>query len=306
MMPRSFRLLVAALVALFVLPLGAAQAQDRLPVVASFSILGDFVSQVGGDRIDLRTLVGPDGDAHTFQPSPSDAKAVGSAKVVFVNGLGFEGWVPRLVKASGSAATIVETAATLAKSALPFEDDHGHGHDHGSVDPHVWQSVAHARVIVSAIRDGLIAADPAGKATYEANATAYLAELDGLEAEVKASIATIPAERRKVITSHDAFGYFAQAYGIAFIAPQGVSTETEANAKAVARIIRQISKEAVPAVFVENISDPRLIRRIADETKARIGGTLYSDALSAPDGPAGTYIAMMRHNIKELVSALAP
>lgn len=307
-MPRHVRLFIAALAALLVLPFGATQAQERLPVVASFSILGDFVAQVGGDRINLRTLVGPDGDAHTFQPSPADAKAVGSAKIVFVNGLGFEGWMPRLVKASGSDARVIETASSLANAALPFDDDHGHdhGHNHGAVDPHVWQSVAHAKVIVGAIRDGLIAADPAGEALYEANAAAYLASLEALEADVKTSIAAIPPERRKVITSHDAFGYFAQAYGVAFIAPQGVSTETEANAKAVARIIKQIRKEAVPAVFVENISDPRLIRRIADETKARIGGTLYSDALSTPDGPAGTYIAMVRHNIRELVSALAP
>jgi zinc/manganese transport system substrate-binding protein len=293
---------------------GPAFAQDaapatKLPVVASFSILGDFVKEVGGDRIAVSTLVGPNGDAHVFQPAPADAKKVAAAKVVFVNGLGFEGWMNRLIKASGTKATIV--VATKGVAPRKMEEEEG-GHDHGKdahaheeTDPHAWQSVANAKLYVANVRDGLIAADPAGKATYEANATAYLAKLDALDAEVKAAIATIPAERRRIITSHDAFGYFGAAYGMEFIAPQGVSTEAEASAKDVAKIIRQIKTEKIPAVFMENISDPRLVKRIADETGAKIGGEVYSDALSDDKGPASTYIDMIENNIRAFSSALS-
>lgn len=312
-----FRALLAALAvvvgAIIVAPVTTpANAQEPMPVVASFSILGDLVANIGGDRVAISVLVGPDGDGHTFQPSPADARTVAAAKVVIMNGVGFEGWMPRLIKASGTKATFVEAGAGVSVRAMPEEEagdhDHDHGdqgHDHGGQDPHVWQSVANAKIMVGNIRDGLIAADPAGRSVYEANATTYLAKLDALEAEIKTVVAAIPADRRKVITSHDAFGYFAAAYGVSFIAPQGVSTETEANAKAVARIIRQIREQKIPAVFLENISDPRLIKRIAEETEAKIGGTLFSDALSPPDGPAGTYIDMMRHNIRELTGALS-
>ncbi len=310
--PRLFARLLALVsilgIVLLMPPVGPASAQDRLPVIASFSILGDLLANVGGDRVSVTVLVGPDGDGHTFQPSPKDARTIADAKLVFVNGAGFEGWMPRLIKASGTKAVVVETSASIAFRAnedTKGDHDHGHAHDHGADDPHVWQSVANARIMVGNIRDGLIAADPAGRAIYEANASAYIAKLDALEAEITAAVAAIPAERRKVITTHDAFGYFGAAYGVTFIAPQGVSTETEANAKAVARIIRQIREQAIPAVFLENISDPRLIKRIAEETKAKIGGTLFSDALSPPDGPAGTYIDMMRHNIRELTGALS-
>ncbi len=178
-------------------------------------------------------------------------------------------------------------------------------HDHGGTDPHAWQSVDNAEVYVANIRDALIAADPAGKATYEANAAAYTAKLDALDAQVKAAIAAIPAERRRIITSHDAFGYFGAAYGMDFVAPQGVSTESEASAKDVARIIRQIKAEKIPAVFMENISDPRLVKRIAAETDAKIGGELYSDALSDDKGPASTYIDMMQNNIRQFSAALS-
>lgn len=288
-------------------PLGVF-AQEKLPVVASFSILGDFVRQVGGDRISVTTLVGPDGDAHVYSPTPADAKAMAAAKLVLVNGLHFEGWLPRLVKSSGTKATM----ATATKGITPLEadDDHddkamgGHAHAHGHDDPHAWQSVANAKIYVANIRDALSAADPAGKASYEANATAYLAELDKLEAEVKAAIARIPAQRRKAITTHDAFGYFVKAYGIAFVAPQGVSTEAEASARDVARIIRQVKAQKIPAVFLENVTNPRLVEQIARESGAKVGGRLYSDALSAESGPAGTYIRMMKHNISEIEKAL--
>ncbi len=289
-------------------PFGAF-AQEKLPVVASFSILGDFARQIGGDRVSVTTLVGPDGDAHVYSPTPADAKAMAAAKLVLVNGLHFEGWLPRLVKSSGTKATMAE--ATKGITPLEADDDHddkgkgGHAHAHGHDDPHAWQSVANAKLYVANIRDALSAADPAGKASYEANATAYLAELDTLEGEVKAAIARIPAERRKAITTHDAFGYFVKAYGIAFVAPQGVSTEAEASARDVARIIRQVKAQKIPAVFLENVTNPRLVEQIARESGAKVGGRLYSDALSAESGPAGTYIRMMKHNISEIEKALA-
>lgn len=289
-------------------PLGAF-AQEKLPVVASFSILGDFARQVGGDRVSVTTLVGPDGDAHVYSPTPADAKAMAAARLVLVNGLHFEGWLPRLVKSSGTKATM----ATATKGITPLEagDDHdekgkgGHAHAHGHDDPHAWQSVANAKIYVANIKDALSAADPAGKASYEANATAYLAELDKLEGEVKAAVARIPAQRRKAIATHDAFSYFVKAYGIAFVAPQGVSTEAEASARDVARIIRQVKAQKIPAVFLENVTNPRLVEQIARESGAKVGGRLYSDALSAESEPAGTYIRMMKHNISEIEKALA-
>ncbi|WP_428031111.1 metal ABC transporter substrate-binding protein [Ancylobacter sp.] len=317
------RLTLAGALALgLALPLAipAAAQETRIPVVASFSILGDFVKQVGGDRVDVTTLVGANGDAHVFQPAPADAKKVAAAQIVFVNGLGFEGWIDRLVKASGTKAEIVVATTGITPRAMAEEDapgaadahDHDHdkkhdhaGHEHGGVDPHAWQSVANAQIYVANIRDALIAADPAGAATYAANAGAYAAKLQALDAEVKAGVAAIPAERRRIITSHDAFGYFGAAYGVEFIAPQGVSTESEASAKDVARIIRQIKAEKIPAVFMENISDPRLVKRIATETKAKIGGELFSDALSDDKGPASTYIDMMKNNVAQLSSALS-
>ena len=176
---------------------------------------------------------------------------------------------------------------------------------HSETDPHAWQSVANAKIYVANIRDALAAADPAGKAAYEANAGAYLAQLDALETQVKDAIAKIPAERRRIITTHDAFGYFAAAYGMEFIAPQGVSTEAEVSARDVAKIITQIRKQKIPAVFLENVTDKRLLERIGAESGARIGGTLYSDALTDQRGEAPTYLDMMRHNVKQLAGALA-
>ncbi|CAM5197821.1 metal ABC transporter substrate-binding protein [Bosea thiooxidans] len=307
------RALVAALafgLAVAAAPLGAfaqENAEGKLPVVASFSILGDFVRQVGGDRVSLTTLVGPDGDAHVYSPTPADAKAMAAAKLILVNGLHFEGWLPRLVKSSGTKATLAEATKGITPLEADDQDGNGkggHAHAHGHDDPHAWQSVANAKIYVANIRDALSAADPAGKASYEVNATAYLAELDKLEGEVKAAVTRIPAERRKAITTHDAFGYFVKAYGIAFVAPQRVSTEAEASAKDVARIIRQVKAQKIPAVFLENVTNPRLVEQIARESGAKVGGRLYSDALSAESGPAGTYIRMMKHNISEIEKAL--
>jgi zinc/manganese transport system substrate-binding protein len=292
-------LIVAALVAC-ASPACAQDAAPKLKVVASFSVLGDFVKNVGGERVEVTTLVGPNSDTHVYQPTPADAQKIGAAKIVVINGIGLEGWMTRLVKAAGSKASTV--VATAGIKPLKMEDEHKPGHM--ITDPHAWQSVANAKVYVANIRDGLSKADPAGKSAYEANAKEYLAKLDALEGEVKAAVAKIPAERRRIITTHDAFGYFAAAYSMQFISPEGVSTESEASAKDVGTIINQIRKEKIPAVFLENISDPRLIEQIARETGAKIGGTLYSDALSKSDGPAPTYIDMMRNNLREFGAAL--
>jgi zinc/manganese transport system substrate-binding protein len=281
------------------------------PVLASFTILADLIARVGGERIAVTALVGPGGDAHVFQPAPSDAKRVASAKLVVINGLHFEGWMERLVEASGAKPALIVASqgvkpregAEHAEAGAKKTSERGHAHE---VDPHAWQSAANAKIYVENIRKALGEVDPAGAATYAANARAYQAELDALDAEIKAAVAALPAERRVVVTTHDAFGYFSDAYGLKFVAPKGVSSEAEASAKDVARIIRQIKAEKIPAVFLENISDPRQMQRIAAETGAKIGGTLYSDSLSSPNGPAPTYLAMMRHNIRELTKALAP
>jgi zinc/manganese transport system substrate-binding protein len=280
-----------------------AVAQDGIKVVATFSIIGDLVQNVGGDRVEVTTLVGPNSDSHVYAPAPGDAKKLTGARAVFVNGLGLEGWIARLIKASGTKApTVVATRGIKPRSGA---DDHRHRHAHNATDPHAWQSVANARIYVANIRDGLIKADPPGKDAYEANAKAYLTKLDALEAEVRAAVAKIPPDRRKVITTHDALGYFGDAYGVAFISPEGVSTDADASAKDVARIIGQIRKQKIPAVFLENVTDPRLMQQIARETGAKVGGTLYSDALSEPGGPAASYIEMVRNNIRELGKALA-
>lgn len=284
---------------------GAALSAPPVRVVASFSVLADLVRQVGGDRVRVDTLVGPDGDAHAFSPAPADARRVAQADLIVVNGLGLEGWMDRLIRASGARAPIVVAARGVRpKPADPAEiAEHGPNHP---FDPHAWQDVENVEIYVRNIRDGLTGADPTGKAAYAAATTRYLAVLATLDRDIRAGIAAIPPARRKVITTHDAFGYYQRAYGIEFIAPEGISTETEASPRAVARIIGQIKAEHIPAVFLENISDNRLTEQIARETGARIGPEVYSDALSGPDGPAATYVAMMRHNLAAFVGALAP
>ncbi|MGH6834364.1 MAG: metal ABC transporter substrate-binding protein [Methylocella sp.] len=274
------------------------QASEKLPVVATFSILADFARNVGSDRIEVTALVGPDGDTHVYQPKPADAEELGAARLIVVNGLGLEGWIDRLIRASGARAPVVVATKGINPQNMREEGRIG-------LDPHAWQSIANAKIYVVNIRDGLISADPGGEAAYRANAENYLAKLDALEKEVLAKIAEIPPGRRQIITTHDAFGYFGTAYGFRFIAPQGISTETEASARDVAKIIRQIKDQKIPAVFLENVTDPRLVRSIAAESDATVGGTLYSDALSSPGGPASTYIDMMRNNVKELSAALA-
>ena len=319
---------IGAAVALLIGLAGGAHAADtasKVEAVASFSILGDMVREVGGDRVAVTTLVGPDGDAHVFSPTPADAKALGSAKLFFVNGLGFEGWMDRLVKASDFKGDVVVTSDGITPRHLASGEGHDHGEkdhaDHAKAsgedddddeeeeeeetDPHAWQSLANGKVYVGNIRDALIEADPEGRATYEANAARYLDAIGKEKQAVKEAVAKLPPERRRIITSHDAFHYFGEAYGLKVIAPEGVSTESEASAKDVAKIIRQIKQEKIPAVFLENVTDRRLLDQIARETGAKIGGTLYSDALSPPGGPAPTYLDMFGHNIGALTAALS-
>jgi zinc/manganese transport system substrate-binding protein len=298
---RLQRVLIRALILLLALsPLAArAEGPEKLPVVASFSILADFVRQIGGDKVAVKSLVGPNGDAHVFQPSPADAQSLAGAKLIVVNGLALEGWISRLIAASGAKAPVV--VATKGVNPREGEEDGEKG-----VDPHAWQSIANAKIYVDNILAGLIAADPADADYFHARARQYELALDETDRKVRAAIASIPPENRKIITTHDAFGYFGAAYGFTFIAPLGLSTDSEPSARDVARLIAQIKREHAPAVFLENISDPRLMKRVGQESGAKIGGDLYSDSLSSPDGPAGTYIAMMEHNIVELKKALAP
>jgi len=268
-----------------------------IDVVASFSILGDMVGRVGGDRVALTTIVGPNADTHVYDPTPADAAAVGKAKVFFVSGLGFEGWMDRLVEATGYKGALV--VASEGVSSRQMDED-----GETITDPHAWQSLSNGLIYVDNISKGLCAADPEGCPTYEANARSYEAEITALDAEVKAQIASVPEAKRKVITTHDAFGYFGAAYGVQFEAPEGVSTESEASAADVAKLIEQIRSEGVSALFIENMSDGRLIEQIARETGAKLGGELYADALSRPDEGAATYLDMFRHNVSLLVPAM--
>jgi zinc/manganese transport system substrate-binding protein len=291
-------LLAAALVV--VLPLTArAEVPEKLRVIASFSILADFVSEVGGEKVDVRMLVRANGDVHVYQPSPSDAQALTRAQLIVVNGLGLEGWMSRLISASAAKAPVV--VATLGVTPREGEEDGKRG-----IDPHAWQSIANAKIYVANIRDGLSAVDPADADYFKTRTEKYLARLDRTDTRVRAAIAEIPERNRRIVTTHDAFGYFGAAYGFEFIAPQGVSTEAEPSARDIARLIAQIRKEKVPAVFLENVSDPRLMKRVSEESGARIGGDLFSDSLSPGDGPAPTYIDMMNHNMDELKKALVP
>lgn len=276
---------------------GQALAAEKITVVATFSILADMARVVGGDRVDVRALVGPNSDAHVYQPTPADVRLLANARVLVSNGLGFEGWMARLVKSAAFKGKAIVASDGVETMALE--------HGHKGTDPHAWQSLANARVYVANIRDGLGAADPEGRAHYEGNAANYLAAIADLEADVKRQIAALPPDRRRIISSHDAFGYFSRAYGFEFLSPENTSTESEASARDVARIIRQIKAQRIPAVFLENVTDRRLLDQIARETGAKIGGTIYSDALSAPSGPAGTYLEMFRHNVKMLTAALA-
>ncbi|SDF37324.1 metal ABC transporter substrate-binding protein [Desulfovibrio legallii] len=273
-----------------------------LKVAVSFSILGDMVKNVGGDLVRVTTLVGPDADTHVYQPSPADAKAVAQADLVVVNGLHFEGWMDRLIQTSGYKGTVVIASKGVRTRTMVDAEEGGKK----VTDPHAWQSLDNGRIYVRNIADGLAAADPAHAAAYRKNAGAYLGKIGETEGWVRKTLGGIPRAERKIITSHDAFGYFGEAYGLTLLAPQGLSTEAEASAQDVGALIRQIKAEGIKALFVENMTDPRLVENIARETGARPGGELYADALSGPDGPAPTYLEMFRHNVTLLVKALRP
>ena len=334
------RVLVISGTALLATSLAApaiAQSDKSIPVVATFSILGDMVKRIGGEHVAVTTLVGHDGDTHVYQPTPADARAVSEARILFVNGLQFEGWLDRLIDASDFDGMSV--VATKGIDPIAFDEEHDHemhaeaghehdheehaeagheddheehaeaGHDHhhhGAFDPHAWQSLGNAVIYVDNITAALAQADPANASDYYENRAAYVAEIEALDAEIHEIVAGLPANRRIVVTSHDAFQYFGHDYGLTFLAPQGLSTESEASAKDVARLIEQIRDLGIGAVFIESIADSRLLERIADETGAVIGGTLYPGALSGPDGPAPTYLDMMRHNATTLARALTP
>ena len=355
---RAFLNAATAVLALSLAAPAAAQSDRPIPVVATFSILGDMVKHIGGEHVDVTTLVGPDGDTHVYQPTPADARAVSEARVLVVNGLQFEGWLDRLIDASDFRG--IRVVATEGVEPIAFDDEHDQGgslevhaeeaghdhdhddqaeaghdhdheehaeaathdhdddhddkahaeaghdhHDHGAFDPHAWQSLGIAAAYVDNITAALAQADPANAADFYQNRAAYVAEIEALDAEIRESMAGLPADSRIVVTSHDAFQYFGRDYGLTFIAPQGLSTESEASAKDVARLIQQIRERDIRAVFIENVADPRLLKRIADETGAAIGGTLYPGALSGLDGPAPTYLDMMRHNAMTLAQALA-
>ncbi|HEV2900965.1 MAG TPA: zinc ABC transporter substrate-binding protein AztC [Pseudaminobacter sp.] len=310
-----FRLaLLATVITLSPATLASASAEP-LKVIASFSIIGDFAKNVGGERVELTTLVGPDGDAHVYEPKPADAVAMAGADVVLVNGLHFEGFLERLVETSGAKAQIVEL--TKGVEPLKMQEEHEaegephdaaaeaeEGHHHGDTDPHAFQSIANAKIYVNNIADAFCAADAEGCDAYKANAVAYTQKLAAAEDEVKAAVASIPEDKRVIITSHDAFGYFEHEYGLTFLAPEGVSTDAEASAADVAALIRQVREDKASAIFVESITNARLAEQIAAETGLKIGGTLYSDALSAADGPAPTYIELMRYNIATIKGAI--
>ena len=311
----------------------ASWAEEPLPVVATFSILGDMVERIGGEHIALTTLVGPDGDAHVYQPTPKVARSVAEADVLFLNGLEFEGWLERLAEAASFGGAMVVATKGVVPIAFDDHDDHDNhdehddhddhdkhddhddhdehddhddhaGHDHGAFDPHAWQSLENAVIYANNIAAGLAQADPENAGDYYANRAAFITEVETLRADIGAMMKSLPADKRTVVTPHDAFGYFAATYDLTFVAPQGMSTDSEVSAADVAALITQIREESISAVFIESITDNRMMQQIANETGATIGGTLYSDALSAQSGPASTYLDMMRHNATTLFDAL--
>ena len=283
-----------ALATLAVATTSPSWATDKLKVVTTFTILGDMVSIVGREQVALTTLVGPDADAHVYEPTPADARALAEADLVVVNGLGFEGWIDRLVRVSGYRGPVVVASEGIAALTV----------DENQPDPHAWQDLANGRLDVANIARALAAADPAHADVYRRRAETYDRALAALDRDIRDRLETVPADRRKVITSHDAFQYFGRAYGIDFLAPVGLSTESEPSAGAVAALVRQMRDEGIHALFVENVTDPRLVEQLAREAGAVIGGRLYSDSLSGPTGPAPTYLDMFRHNVGEISRAV--
>lgn len=305
----SFALI--ALLATCFMPTSARAAPLR--VVASFSILADMAAQVGGDDVQISTLVKPGSDAHMYEPSTQDARALAQADVLLANGLNFEPWLPRLKSASGFRGTEVIVSEGVKPLAL-HEDGDGYeqeehnydAHNHGEFDPHAWQDVQNAIIYVRNIEAAFAKADPAHASHYSERAQAYISQLQTLDAQIRNTLATLPAQRRLLVTTHDAFGYFAHAYGLTLKAAVGISTSAEPSAAAIARLIADIRKNQVPAVFLENVTNPRLIEQIAKDSGTNVGGRLYSDALGVPGTPVATYINMMQSNLDTLMQALSP
>lgn len=275
-------------VLLLVIAAGPAWAETRLKAVATFSILADFVAEVGGDKVEVSTIVGPDTDVHTYRPRPRDARLLNQAQVLVSNGLGFEGWLDRLAEAASFKGRLI-----VASSGTPV-----------ATDPHCWQDVSCARRYVRNIADGLAAADPGDAAYYRERAAGYDKRLASLDAWIRTEIATVPADRRKAITGHDSFEYFARAYGVRFAAPRGYNSDSEPTARDMATLIREVRSEKIRALFVENLTSPALIDEIARDSGASVGPRLYSDALSRPGGPAPDYETMMRYNVTALVAGM--
>lgn len=275
-------------------------------MVASFSLLADMVRQVGGERVAAQSLVGPGQDGHVFQPTPAHGRQIGQAQLVVSNGLDYEGWIPRLLQSTNYKGPHVVVTRGITPVVGGHAQNHGSGHKHDQDrhDPHAWQSVPNAIIYVRNIADGLCEVDAIGCASYRANAERYTGELEQLDADIRAAWQPVHVAERKLITSHAAYAYYGQAYGVRFFSPQGVSTESEASSRGVAQLVRQIKRENIKALFVENVSDPRLIEQIGRETGVRPAGALFSDALTPASGEAPTYIDMMRANTERLVRAV--
>lgn len=280
-----------------------------LKIVASFTILADLAREVGGDRVVVLSLVGPDSDAHVFQPSPAQARELSDAQILIVNGLGFEGWMDRLKHSAGFKGR--EIVATTGLAALLRENPLGQMSRAATprridnLDPHAWQDPRHAQLYVENIAAGLAQADPANADYYRKRATDYKQRLIALDAWARTQIATIAPEKRKLITTHDAFRYFARAYEIEFLAANGVTTENEPSAGGIARLLAQMRREGIKALFIENMTSPKMIEQIARDGGGFVGEALYADALSAPGGPADSYEKMFRHNVEALVAGMA-
>ncbi|WP_019222174.1 metal ABC transporter solute-binding protein, Zn/Mn family [Bartonella rattaustraliani] len=279
-------------------------ADHKIKVIASFSILADFVKNIGGDHISLTTFVGPNASIHTYEPTPRDAQALKNSHIIFVNGLHLEGFIDRLITASGTKARLVKVSANISPLENKNQDKNTQHYHHDSLDPHAWQTIPNAEIYVQNIATAFCEMDKKSCANYRKNAESYIQKLEAMQETLKSKIATIPKDKRVIITSHDAFGYFAQEYGFTILAPQNSSSEAEASAADVVQLIKQIKTNKAAALFVENISNPRLIKQISKETGLKIGGTLYSDALSNENGPAATYLDMMEHNVKTIIDAI--
>ena len=290
-------LLSTALPALAATALAAPASAETLNAVASFTVLADVVAQVGGEHVKVASLVGPNGDPHEFEPSPADARKLNAARITFVSGLGLEGWMDRLISASGYKGQPV--VASEGISTRTMVDD-----GKTITDPHVWNSPVNVKIWVANIEKALAAADPADAADFKANAERYTKTLSDLDAYAHQKFDHLPEDRRKILTSHDAFGYFGREYNVTFLSPLGVSTESEASAAGVAKLIQQIKSERVKSYFFENSNDPRLVRQVAKATGAEPGGELYVEALSKANGPAPTYEKMFRYNVDQLAAAM--